>query len=67
MGEWIVWFTSDEEAMEWEDRLRDEVVRCSDCANYDADSALPGCTLFDFSVLEDMSEGFCAWATRRWE
>lgn len=42
-----------------------EIVRCKDCAFYDSESPLPGCTQFDFSISQDMSYGFCAWGDRK--
>ena len=40
---------------------REEVVRCRDCVHYDGGT---GCTLLDFAMSRDISEGFCAWGER---
>lgn len=45
-------------------RTRERVVRCRDCAHWDGDA---GCTLLDFAMDKDISEGFCAWGERRGE
>lgn len=37
---------------------REEVVRCENCVHYDGHT---GCTLLDFAMDKDISEGFCAW------
>lgn len=41
---------------------RERIVRCRDCVHWDGDA---GCTLLDFAMDKDISDGFCAWGEPR--
>lgn len=46
---------------------REEVVRCRDCANFEQDDVLPGCTLLDFASDRMLERGYCAWGVPKGE
>ena len=45
--------------------LREEIVRCRDCAYFATDKLGDYCTLFDFEDVKSMGDRFCAWACRK--
>lgn len=45
--------------------LREEIVRCRDCAYYASDEIGGYCTLMDFGNAMGLADGFCAWGERR--
>ena len=45
--------------------LREEVVRCRECAYFASDEIGGYCTLMDFEDVKGMANGFCAWGVRR--
>ena len=48
--------------------LREEVVRCRDCAYFASDEIGSYCTLMDFEdAIGDMADGFCSLGKRREE
>lgn len=40
-------------------------VMCRDCACFEPDAPIPGCTLLDFGADDQAERGFCAWGVER--
>ena len=46
-------------------RSFEPIVRCRDCKFYDKYDGEEWCEMFDFVTPMDISNGFCAWGSKR--